>query len=254
MPESREGERREAVIRFEKVTKFFGEHRVLDRVSFEVERGDAFCLLGRSGVGKSVTLKLVIGLLRPDAGEIWVDEEPVGVLSPAELSELRRRMGFLFQQAALFDSMSVGDNVAFPLRRTGTPPGEVRERAEKMLERVGLGGQYDKMPAELSGGMRKRAGLARALVRDPEVLLVDEPSAGLDPITSAEIDDLLVGLKTSEGTTMVIVTHNIPSARKVGDRMALLEGGVIHAEGTVADLERSEDELVRRFMQSAGGG
>jgi phospholipid/cholesterol/gamma-HCH transport system ATP-binding protein len=254
MSERKDQGRPEAVIRFEEVTKSFGGHRVLDRVSFEVQRGAAFCLLGRSGVGKSVTLKLVIGLLHPDSGEIWVDDEQVRALSTEELSELRKRMGFLFQQAALFDSMSVGDNVAFPLRRAGRPQGELRERAEKMLERVGLGGQYDKMPAELSGGMRKRAGLARALVRDPEVLLVDEPSAGLDPITSAEIDDLLLGLKTSEGTTMVIVTHNIPSARKVGDRMALLEGGVIHAEGTAADLERSEDELVRQFMQSAGGG
>jgi phospholipid/cholesterol/gamma-HCH transport system ATP-binding protein len=245
---------REALIRFDEVTKSFGSQRVLDRVSFRVEKGVAFCLLGRSGVGKSVTLKLVIGLLNPDSGTIWVENEPVRDLSKQELSRLRTRMGFLFQQAALFDSMSVGDNVGFPLRRAGMPEGEIRERAEKKLAQVGLDGQYDKMPAELSGGMRKRAGLARALVRDPDVLLVDEPSAGLDPITSAEIDDLLLGLKSGEGTTMVIVTHNIPSARRVGDRMALLEGGVIHAEGTVADLERSEDELVRQFMRSAAGG
>jgi phospholipid/cholesterol/gamma-HCH transport system ATP-binding protein len=242
------------VIRFEEVTKAFGEHRVLDRVSFRVEKGAAFCLLGKSGVGKSVTLKLLIGLLSPDSGEIWVGGERVRELSRKDLSELRKRMGFLFQHAALFDSMSVGENVAFPLRRAGVPESEIRSRAEEKLEQVGLGGKYDKMPSELSGGMQKRAGLARALAMDPEVLLVDEPSAGLDPITSAEIDELLLGLKSGDGTTMVVVTHNIPSARRVGDRMALLEGGVIHAEGTATELERSEDELVRQFMQSAAGG
>ncbi|MGH9337348.1 MAG: ABC transporter ATP-binding protein, partial [Vicinamibacteria bacterium] len=227
---------------------------VLDRVSFEVEDGTAFCLLGRSGVGKSVTLKLLIGLLNPDSGEVTVRGERVHDLPPPALSGLRRRMGFLFQQAALFDSISVGENVAFPLLRSGIPQEESRARAERKLEQVGLGGQYDKMPSELSGGMRKRAGLARALAMDPEVLLVDEPSAGLDPITSAEIDELLLDLKSGDGTTMVIVTHNIPSARRIGDRLALLERGTLHAEGTVEDLEKSDDELVRRFMRAGAGG
>jgi phospholipid/cholesterol/gamma-HCH transport system ATP-binding protein len=245
----------EGAIRFERVTKTFDGYAVLDDVTFRVPEGSAFCLLGRSGVGKSVTLKLLIGLLQPDEGDIVVRGRRVPSLSPSDLSALRKRMGFLFQQSALFDSISLGENVAFPIRRSGKlEEAEIRERAERGLEQVGLGGQYGKMPSELSGGMRKRAGLARALALDPEVLLVDEPSAGLDPITSAEIDELLLKLKSEGGTTMVIVTHNIPSARRIGDRLALLENGRIHAEGTVSDLEGSEDEMVRHFMSADTGG
>ena len=245
----------EDAIRFERVTKSFDGHTVLDEVTFRVPTGSAFCLLGRSGVGKSVTLKLLIGLLRPDGGDVVVHGRRVPSLSPPDLSALRHRMGFLFQQSALFDSISLGENVAFPLRRNeGLEEAEIRERAERKLEQVGLGGQYDKMPSDLSGGMRKRAGLARALAMDPQVLLVDEPSAGLDPITFAEIDELLLSLKKEGGTTMVIVTHNIPSARRIGDRLALLENGRIHSEGTVSDLEGSEDEMVRHFMRADTGG
>jgi phospholipid/cholesterol/gamma-HCH transport system ATP-binding protein len=247
------GEERGAV-EFHRVSKKFGAHVVLEEVSFNVERGTAFCLLGKSGVGKSVTLKLTMGLIAPDSGDVVVRGERVHQLDPETLSALRRRMGFLFQQAALFDSITVGENVAFPLRRGGVPEAEIRPRAEQKLEQVGLMGRYDAMPSELSGGMKKRAGLARALAMEPEVLLVDEPSAGLDPITSAEIDELLLRLKAGDGTTMMIVTHNIPSARRIGDRLAFLEGGRIKTEGTVEDLERSDDELVRRFMQSASGG
>jgi phospholipid/cholesterol/gamma-HCH transport system ATP-binding protein len=245
----------EAAIRLERVTKAFDGHTVLDEVSFRVPKGTAFCLLGKSGAGKSVTLKLLIGLLQPDAGDVVVRGRSVPGLSPPDLSELRHRMGFLFQHAALFDSISLGENVAFGLRRgESLGEGEVRQRAERRLEQVGLGGQYDKMPAALSGGMRKRAGLARALAMDPEVLLVDEPSAGLDPITSAEIDELLLGLKSDGKTTMVIVTHNMPSARRVGDRFALLENGRIQAEGAVGDFESSEDPIVRRFVSADTGG
>ncbi len=246
-------EPREAIA-FHQVTKKFGEQVVLDAVSFQVDRGSAFCLLGKSGAGKSVTLKLAMGLLAPESGEVMVQGERVHQLSPETLSTLRRRMGFLFQQAALFDSISVGDNIAFPLRRGGVPEAEVRSRAEQKLEQVGLKGRYDSMPAELSGGMKKRAGLARALAMEPDVLLVDEPSAGLDPVTSAEIDELLLKLKAGDGTTMMIVTHNIPSARRIGDRLALLDGGKIHEEGTVDDLEGSDDELVRTFMRAGTGG
>jgi len=163
-------------------------------------------------------------------------------------------MGFLFQNAALFDSMTVGDNVAFPLRRhTDLPEKEVRERARQKLADVGLEREFDKMPADLSGGMKKRAGLARAMALDPSILLVDEPSAGLDPITASEIDDLLVQRKRG-GATLVVVTHNIPSARAVGDELALLHEGRIVARGTVEDLDRSEDPLVQAFMRSEGGG
>lgn len=243
------------VIRFDRVEKSFGKQKVLDSVSFGVARGSAFCLMGKSGVGKSVTLKLLIGLLQPDAGRVVVEGKNIPDLSPVELNRVRRRMGFLFQQAALFDSLSLGENVAFPLKRhTDLSTAEIQERAKQRLAQVGLGDHYDKMPAALSGGMRKRAGLARALAMDPEVLLVDEPSAGLDPITAAEIDDLLLKLKSEAGTTMVLVTHNIPSARRIGDRLAFLYNSKILEEGTAQELEESDNDLVRRFMTSRTGG
>ncbi len=242
-------------IRLEHVTKSFNGHRVLDDVSFGVARGTAFCLLGRSGTGKSVMLKHIIGLIKPDSGRIVVEGEDVARLRPHELARVRTGMGFLFQEGALFDSISVGENVAFPLRRhTNLPGGEIVRRARARLEQVGLGGDYDKMPAQLSGGMRKRAGLARAMALDPAILLVDEPSAGLDPITSEEIDRLLLGAKLEGGKTLVVVTHNIPSARTLGDELALLDGGRLVVRGAPADLERSDNPVARQFMQSQGGG
>ena len=241
-------------IRLEHVTKSFDDHKVLDDVTLEVPGGKAFCLLGRSGTGKSVTLKHIIGLMRPDQGHVFVRGTDITALSGRDLSEVRRSMGFLFQNAALFDSITVGENVAFPLRRhTDWPDAKIRETARAKLAEVGLEDDYDKMPGDLSGGMRKRAGLARAMALDPSILLVDEPSAGLDPITSAEIDDLLLTLK-QEGTTIVVVTHNIPSARHVGDELAMLHEGRIIAQGTAADLDRSEHPLVRAFMRSEGAG
>jgi phospholipid/cholesterol/gamma-HCH transport system ATP-binding protein len=243
------------VIRLSHVTKDFGGRRVLDDVSFEVERGRAFCLLGRSGTGKSVTLRHIVGLLKPDRGRVEVEGQDVPSLSRPDLNRLRRRIGFLFQDAALFDSISVGENVAFPLRRhTALRDGEVRVRARQLLAEVGLGSEYDKMPAALSGGMRKRAGLARAMALDPAVLLVDEPSAGLDPITAGEIDRLLIERKAQSGVTLVVVTHNIPSARAIGDELALLDNGHLVARGTPEQLEQSRIDIVRQFMQSDGGG
>jgi phospholipid/cholesterol/gamma-HCH transport system ATP-binding protein len=243
------------VIRLSHVTKTFGERRVLDDVSFEVERGRAFCLLGRSGTGKSVTLRHIVGLVKPDGGTVEVEGQDVPSLQRADLNRVRRRIGFLFQNAALFDSISVGENVAFPLRRhTTLGDREVRDRAGDLLDQVGLGGEYDKMPAALSGGMRKRAGLARAMALDPAVLLVDEPSAGLDPITAGEIDSLLIERKARSNVTLVVVTHNIPSARAIGDELALLHGGRLVARGTPAELEQSHIDIVRQFMQSEGGG
>jgi phospholipid/cholesterol/gamma-HCH transport system ATP-binding protein len=241
-------------IRLEHVTKSFGGRTVLDDVSFAVPHGRAFCLLGRSGTGKSVTLKHIIGLIKPDAGHVLVEGEDVPRLRPRDLARIRMQMGFVFQDAALFDSISVGENVAFPLRRhTDLPDAEIVRRARARLDQLGLGGDYDRMPAQLSGGMRKRAGLARAMALDPAILLVDEPSAGLDPITSEEIDELLLRAK-GEGKTLVVVTHNIPSARRLGDELALLDRGRLVAQGTAADLERSENPICREFMQSQGGG
>ncbi|CAN5673519.1 N/A [soil metagenome] len=253
----RRGERRDAdvAVRLAGVTKSFGTLRVLDDVSFEVEAGCGFVILGRSGTGKSVTLKHIVGLVHPDAGEVYVEGDEISALSGRELSTVRRKIGFLFQNAALFDSISVGENVAFPLRRhTRLADDEIRERATDKLESVGLGKEYDKMPGDLSGGMRKRAGLARAMALDPRILLVDEPSAGLDPITSDEIDELLVGLKQRGETTLIVVTHNIPSARKLGDELVMLHEGRILAHGTAEALDESDDELVRAFMRSKNAG
>ena len=241
-------------IRLEGVTKAFDGRKVLDDVTLDVTLATAFCLLGRSGTGKSVTLKHIVGLLKPDKGHVYVHGKDVPSLAPHELADVRKSMGFLFQSAALFDSISVGENVAFPLRRhTDWPDEKIRMVAKAKLEDVGLEKDYDKMPGDLSGGMRKRAGLARAMALDPDILLADEPSAGLDPITSGEIDELLVNLK-KKGTTVVMVTHNIPSARHIGDELAMLHEGRVIARGTVEELDRSDDELVRAFMRSENVG
>ena len=243
-----------AVIRFERISKSFGGLRVLDDVSFEVRRGEAFCILGRSGTGKSVTLRHLVGLIKPDRGRIYVEDEEITALDAQGLARVRKRIGFLFQYSALFDSISAGENVAFPLRRhTRRTEREIRERARLLLESVGLSDVYDKMPAQISGGMQKRVALARALALNPPILLVDEPSSGLDPVTAGEIDELLVGLKERDKTTMVVVTHNIPSARILGNELALLHEGRILARGTPEQLEASGHELVRAFLNFQGG-
>ena len=242
-------------VRLEHVSKAFDALRVLDDVSLEIPAGEATVVLGRSGTGKSVLLKHIVGLLHPDAGHVFLGDQDITALTPAALAIARRQIGFLFQNAALFDSITVGDNVAFPLRRhTRLPEAEVRARVEEKLAAVGLADAVARMPAALSGGMRKRAGLARAMALDPSVLLVDEPSAGLDPVTSEEIDDLLVRVKRERGTTLVVVTHNIPSARRIGDTLLFLHEGRVLARGTAAELERSDHELVRQFMHSEAGG
>jgi phospholipid/cholesterol/gamma-HCH transport system ATP-binding protein len=241
-------------VRFDHVSKAFGALKVLDDISFEIPAGQAFCLLGRSGTGKSVTLRHIVGLVQPDRGNVFVEERDIAALAARELADLRKHMGFLFQNGALFDSMSVGDNVAFPMRRhTDWSAAEIRERATKKLADVGLDHDYETMPSDLSGGMKKRAALARAMALDPAILLVDEPSAGLDPITAREIDDLLVKTKQG-GTTLVVVTHNIPSARVLGDAFAVLQDGRMLASGTLAALDASDEPLVQTFMRAQGGG
>ena len=242
-------------VRFDHVTTVLGGHLVLDDVSFDVAGGEAVCVLGKSGTGKSVTLKTIMGLMVPDAGRVFVEGHEVTDASRDELSEIRQHLGFLFQNAALFDSISVGENVAFPLRRhTDLADEEIDEIVAGKLAQVGLEADIDRMPAELSGGMKKRVGLARAMALDPPILLVDEPSAGLDPITADEIDELLCGLRDTRDTTLIVVTHNIPSARKVARRLMVLDEGRIVAEGTAEELDRSELPLVREFMRSKGGG
>ena len=244
----------EPAVRLDHVSKRFGERTVLDDVTLDVAKGKAFCLLGRSGTGKSVLLRHLIGLVQPDGGHVFVEGRDITTLKGRELGEVRKHMGFLFQNAALFDSMSVGDNVAFPMRRhTDWPDDKIREKAQQKLSAVGLDKDFDKMPGDLSGGMKKRAGLARAMALDPSVLLVDEPSAGLDPITASEIDELLVETKGT-GATLIIVTHNIPSARVVGDEFGVLHEGRLLARGTIEDLDASDEPLVQAFMRSQGGG
>jgi phospholipid/cholesterol/gamma-HCH transport system ATP-binding protein len=236
-------------VALDHVSKSFGSRRVLSDLSLSVISGQALCILGRSGTGKSVTLKLMIALLRPDTGQIQIGGDNIAELEGEQLSHVRRRMGFLFQSAALFDSLTLHDNLALPLHRlTNKSKSEIEEAVDRVLGQVGLASDKNKMPVELSGGMKKRAGLARALVLEPELLLVDEPSSGLDRITSSEIDDLLLEQKTKEKTTMVIVTHDARCARLVGDRFAVLDEGHLLAFGTIDELDDHENPIVRKLI------
>lgn len=245
----------DSAVRLENVSKSFNDTKVLDGISFEVKKSTLFCILGRSGTGKSVTLKHIIGLVKPDSGRIFVEDEDITDMRPHELTRIRKKLGFLFQYSALFDSITVFENVAFPLRRhTKLSEPEIEKIVTEKLASVGLEKDLSKMPDELSGGMKKRVGLARALAMDPVILLVDEPGAGLDPITSAEIDDLILELKRERGVTVVMVTHNMPSARRLADELVFLNQGKLAARGTVEDLEKSEDPLVKAFMTSEGSG
>lgn len=240
-------------IAFREVSRSFSGRAVLNNVSFQVAPGEAFCLLGRSGMGKSVTLKLTIGLIQPDAGAICVESDNVVGMDEDGLSKVRSRIGFLFQNAALFDSFSLHDNLAVPLKRLRkqTPDAEIETIVQKNLEDVGLGKEGRKMPAELSGGMRKRAGLARALMLDPSILLVDEPVSGLDRVTASEIDDLLLRVRKRDNTTMVIVTHDTREARRVGDRVGVLDNGNLIAVGGIDELAENPSALVRTLVSEA---
>jgi phospholipid/cholesterol/gamma-HCH transport system ATP-binding protein len=240
-------------IAFRGVSRSFGGRTVLNDVSFEVAPGEAFCLLGRSGMGKSVTLRLTIGLIQPDAGAICVHNDNIVGMDEDGLSKVRSRIGFLFQSAALFDSFSLHDNLAVPLKRLrkNTPDEEIEAIVQKSLDDVGLGKDGQKMPAELSGGMRKRAGLARALMLTPSILLIDEPVSGLDRVTASEIDDLLLRVRERDNTTMVIVTHDIHEARRVADRVGVLDNGNLIAAGGMDELATNQSALVRALVSEA---
>ena len=238
-----------AAVAFEQVSKSFGAKQVLRNVSFEVPAGQALCILGRSGTGKSVTLKLIISLLKPDSGNIWIEQDEITRLKAHELSKVRRKMGFLFQDAALFDSLTLYENLALPLLRlTRKSRQEVDFVVDKVLRQVGLKTDENKTPSDLSGGMRKRAGLARALVLEPKILLADEPSSGLDRITAAEIDELMLEQKAQHRTTLIIVTHDVHGARRVGDRIAVFDKGDLIAHGTAAEVAASENEVARNLI------
>ncbi len=244
-----DGQKAANTIAFENVEKGF-ERKVLDKISFTVAQGEALCILGRSGTGKSVTLKLMIGLLQADAGKVLVEGVDVGTLGEEGLEKVRRKMGYLFQSAALFDSFTVNENLALPLHRLDRTKSleEIKHCVQKNLREVGLEKDGDKMPSALSGGMQKRAGLARALVLQPKILLVDEPASGLDRITASEIDELLIKVKTELHTTMVIVTHDIHGARKIADKFAVLDQGKVLAFGTPEELDRRNDSWLNQFI------
>jgi phospholipid/cholesterol/gamma-HCH transport system ATP-binding protein len=232
--------------------KSFGSQKVLNGVDLTVARGETVVVLGRSGTGKSVLLKLIVGLQRPDSGSIRVHGQDIVGLGMDRLNEIRMKIGFLFQQAALYDSLSVEQNVEFPLvRHTTLADAERRERVRGLLASVGMERDLTKMPSDISGGMQKRVGLARALALDPDILLFDEPTSGLDPITAAEIGQLIVKLKTERNLTSVVVTHDVHGARSFADRLVLLRDGKVVIDGTFVQLERSPDPFVVQFLKDA---
>jgi len=230
--------------------KSFGEQTVLNGIDLTVEPGENLAVLGRSGTGKSVLLKLIIGLQKPDSGSVCIQGQEITGLSMEQLNEIRKKVGFLFQQAALYDSLTVEENVAFPLdRHVKISAAERKEKVRELLSGVGLDHDLDKLPSEISGGMQKRVGLARALALDPEILLFDEPTSGLDPITAAEIGKLIVDLKKRRRITSVVVTHDVHGAKTFSDRLTLMDKGSIVAEGTFEDLQKSRDKFVIQFLK-----
>jgi phospholipid/cholesterol/gamma-HCH transport system ATP-binding protein len=239
-------------IAIENLHKKFGDQTVLNGISLHVGHGETVAVLGRSGTGKSVFLKLIIGLQSPDSGSVTIEGQQVTGLDVKQLNEVRKKIGFLFQQAALYDSLTVEENVAFPLsRHTTMSDADRSKRVRELLGSVGMDQDLKKMPSELSGGMQKRVGLARALALDPNILLFDEPTAGLDPITAAEIGQLILELKKKRQMTAVVVTHDIRGAKVFSDRMVLIHEGNILAEGPLAELEKSQQPVVVQFLKDS---
>ncbi|WP_263358991.1 ABC transporter ATP-binding protein [Acidicapsa ligni] len=232
------------------VHKSFGEQKVLDGVSFTIRRGETMAVLGRSGTGKSVLLRIIVGLQKPDQGAATILGQNMAEATPDQLRAVRVQMGFLFQHAALYDSLTVEENVAFPLihHRPDIAKAEVHDRVEMLLKEVGLEGHLNKMPSNISGGMQKRVGLARALALDPVILMLDEPTAGLDPIGSGEIDELIVKLQQEHQMASIVVTHDLISARSISTRIALLDKGKIVIEGSFEDLQKSDEPFVSKFL------
>lgn len=238
------------VIEIKNVSKSFGDNDVLKDVNITVKEGEDLVILGRSGSGKSVTIKCLVGLIAADQGEIKVFGTDITKSNNVELNKIRSRIGFLFQNGALYDSMSVRQNLAFTLKHhdKDLPSEEVEKQILEALESVGLEEAINKMPSELSGGMRKRIGLARALIIKPEIMLYDEPTSGLDTITSREITELILSTQKKRKTTSIIITHDMASAKLAGNRIMILKDGVINAEGSYEELEKSPDEWVRSFF------
>ena len=239
-------------IQVQDLHKSFGNQTVLNGIGLEVRQGETLAVMGRSGTGKSVLLKLLIGLDAPDSGSVLVRGQNIAELKVQELNEVRKKVGFLFQNAALYDSLTIEENVVFPMNRhSRMPPEEQKQRARELLASVGMTEDLDKLPSQISGGMQKRVGVARALALDPEILLFDEPTAGLDPITAGEIGNLILDLKKKRQMTAVLVTHDVRGARALADRVVLVHEGKIVAEGAFAELQNLKDEFAGQFLRDS---
>jgi len=241
----------EVVIEIKGLKKSFGNKEVLKDINLELKRGENIVILGRSGTGKSVTIECIVGMLKPDEGSVKVFGEEVADMDDKDLKELRIKIGFLFQSGALYDSMTVRENMEFPLTRVLKikDRAEIDKRVEAALDSVGLLEAIDKMPSDLSGGMRKRAGLARTIIVEPEIMLYDEPTTGLDPITSREISDLILSLQKKQKTSSIIITHDMECARIASDRVVIMDDGKYVAEGTFDELRESKDKIVGSYFQ-----
>ena len=238
------------MIRLVDVHKAFGPKQVLNGFTLDVLEGETMVIIGYSGTGKSVAIKHIVGLLEPDSGEVTVDGLEVPRLPRRELYKLRARIGYVFQFAALFDSLTIGDNIAMGLRKQGElDEREIVQRVDEALDLVDLPGVQGKFPAELSGGMRKRVGIARSVALRPKYILYDEPTTGLDPVTSAVIDDLMVRMRDKLGVTSIVITHDMRSAYTVGTRIAMLYQGRVRQVGTVDEIQRTSDPVVRQFIE-----
>jgi phospholipid/cholesterol/gamma-HCH transport system ATP-binding protein len=241
----------EVVISIKGLKKSFGKKNVLQNINLELKRGENIVILGRSGTGKSVTIQCIVGMLKPDSGSVKVFGDEVADMNEKELKELRIKIGFLFQSGALYDSMTVRENLEFPLTRVlkVKDRAEIDKRVEAALDSVGLLDAIDKMPSDLSGGMRKRAGLARTIIVEPQIILYDEPTTGLDPITSREISDLILDIQKKQKTSSIIITHDMECARIASDRVVIMNDGEYIAEGTFSELQKSKDKIVESFFK-----
>jgi phospholipid/cholesterol/gamma-HCH transport system ATP-binding protein len=239
------------VIAIANLHKSFGDQKVLNGINVTVRRGETLAVLGRSGTGKSVLLRLIIGLQKPDSGSVHIHGQDISGLTLDQLGEIRKKMGFLFQHAALYDSLTVEQNVAFPLQhhKKAMSKAEQSDRVKQLLAEVGMEGHLEKMPSDISGGMQKRVGLARALALEPDILLLDEPTAGLDPISSGEIDDLVLKLQEEHLMASIVVTHDLHSAKTIADRLALLNEGNVVIEGSFEKLHKSDVAFVKEFLK-----
>ena len=251
METTTETDKKEATIvaEIEHVKKSFSKNDVLKDINFKLDKGENLVVLGKSGSGKSVLIKCMVGLIEPDDGKIVLFGKNISELKSDELNTLRKKVGFLFQSAALYDSMTVRENLEFPLRDQSKSKEEINTLVVEALKNVGLEAAIDKMPSELSGGMRKRVGLARTLILKPEIMLYDEPTTGLDPITSKEISQLILEVQKKYNTASIIITHDIECARITANRMIVVKDGVFVAEGTFKELSESQDEWVSSFFK-----